>query len=137
MDEGSFDCMLHERELDMLRHPAGPIKRMSKLSKDALKGLTHGVKFLDLDSKPADMLLSLAMEFPSANLHCLSTSPEALQFMADGALKSNLPNISTHLSKPEMFDLKDIDDKSYELLTSCFGLQKSINPEKTIQEIHR
>lgn len=137
MDEGSFDCMLHERELDMLRHPAGPIKRMTKLSKDALIGLTHGVKLLDLDSKPIDLSLSLAKEFPSANLHSFSTSLEALQVMADGALKSNLPNISTHLSKSEMFDLKDIDDNSYDLVTSCFGLQKSTDPQKTIQEIHR
>jgi len=137
IDEGSFDCVLHERELEMLRHPAGPIKRMSKLSKDALKGLTHGVKLLDLDSKPTDLPLSLAKEFPSANLHSLSTSAVALQTMADGALKSNLPNISTHLSKSEMFDLKDIDDNYFDLVTSCFGLQKSIDPQKTIQEIHR
>ena len=137
MDEGTFDCMLHERELAMLRHPAGPIKRMSKLSRDALKGLTYGVKLLDLDSKPSDLPLCLAKEFPSANLHSLSTSPEALQFMADGALKSNLPNISTHLSNSEMFDLKDLDDNSYDLVTSCFGLQKSSDPQKTIQEIHR
>lgn len=142
MDGDSFDCRLRERELDMLRHPAGPIKRMDKLSKDALKGhkhheLKHELKLLDLESKPPDLLFSLAKEFPSAELHSLSTCPEALKVMADWALKSHLPNISTHVSKSEMFDLKDIDENSYDLVTSCFGLQKSINPQKSIQEIHR
>lgn len=150
-DVDSSDCILRERELEMLRHPAGPIKRMDTLSKDALKGYTHDklrheVKILDLESKPADLSFALAKDFPSADLHSLNTPPEATILMANGAPKSHLPNISTHLSKPnisthlsksEMFDFLDIDDNTYDLVTSCFGLQNSIYPQKNIQEIHR
>jgi hypothetical protein len=143
-DEESYNCILRRREKDMLRHPAGPVARMTKLSRDAVKGghtynilVGHELDIVDLESSPPDLIFSLARDFPNASLKAMSTCARDMQSVADDALELHLPNIMVELSKT--FDLTSLDDASIDLVTSCFSLQK-FTPETTeriIHEIHR
>lgn len=73
MNEEIFDCHLRQRENEMLRHKSGPLRRLQKLCKDAIRGNMHEispkreVKVLDIGSTPSDLPLSIAKEFPSAS----------------------------------------------------------------------
>lgn len=143
-DEESYNCILRQHELDMHRHPAGPVARMTKLSRDAVKkgqpveGLVKcELEILDLESRPPDLLYSLARDFPSANLKYLSTCPWGMKLVADDALDLHLPNISVESSKA--FDLSHFGDNSLDLVTSSFSLQQftAETTERIMNDIHR
>lgn len=140
-DEESYNCILRRRENDMHRHPAGPVARMTKLSRDAVKGgglvKSRDLDIVDLESSPPDLIFSLARDFPNASVKSLSTSSREMQSVADDALNLRLPNIMVELSPS--FDLTDLEDNSIDLITSCFSLQKLTmeTTERIVNEVHR
>ncbi len=139
-DEDEFDSMLHERELEMHRHPSGPVPIISDLARKALKGKGYDsqmkdVKMLDIESQPYDSMVTLAKEFPDASIYSIGNSIEAVRSMADGMLKLGVPNITTQQFNAS--DLSAFEDASFDLVTSCYGLQKSRDPQNLINEIHR
>jgi hypothetical protein len=130
----------------MHRHPAGPVARVTKLSRDAVRRgykndegqiIDRELHIVDLESCPPDLIFSLAKDFPNSSLKSLNTCAARMQSVADGALESHLPNILVELSKT--FDLTSLEDNSLDLVTSCFSLQR-FTPETTeriIHDIHR
>jgi Methylase involved in ubiquinone/menaquinone biosynthesis len=144
-DEESYNCILRRRENDMHRHPAGPVARMTKLSRDAVKGghtdeglvRSRDLDIVDLESSPPDLIYSLARDFPNASVKSLSTSSREMQSVADDALDLHLPNVMVELS--QSFDLADLEDNSIDLITSCFSLQKFTmeTTERIVNEVHR
>lgn len=139
-DEDEFDSMLHERELEMHRHPSGPVPVITDLARKALKGKGYDsqmkdVKILDIESQPYDSMVTLAKEFPDASVYSIGSSTEAVRSMADGVLKLGVSNITTQLFNAK--DLSAFEDASFDLITSCYGLQQSGDPKNLINEIHR
>eukprot|EP00557_Chaetoceros_sp_GSL56_P008905 CAMPEP_0176506114 /NCGR_PEP_ID=MMETSP0200_2-20121128/16860_1 /TAXON_ID=947934 /ORGANISM="Chaetoceros sp., Strain GSL56" /LENGTH=665 /DNA_ID=CAMNT_0017905723 /DNA_START=41 /DNA_END=2039 /DNA_ORIENTATION=+ len=143
-DEESYNCILRKREMEMHRHPAGPVARMTKLSRDALKGgqaydgiVSRDIDIIDLESSPPDLIFSLARDFSNASLKAMNTCSRDVQSVADGALDLHLPNVMVELSKT--FDLSSLGDNSVDLVTSCFSLQKFTQETtgRIINDIHR
>ena len=68
--EEEFDIMLHNRELEMHRDPAGPVAVITKLAKKAIRGKgfdrNQDLVLLDIDSQPHDSMLDIAREFPDS-----------------------------------------------------------------------
>lgn len=86
IDEDKFDYMLHERELNMHRHPTGPVRKMETLSKSALKG-KQDVRILDLDSQPIDSSIQLAKDLPESSVFFISVDAENVTVIKDEARK--------------------------------------------------
>lgn len=137
-DEEEFDIMLHNRELEMHRDPAGPVPLITKLAKKAIheKGFDRkqDLVFLDIDSQPYDSMLELSREFPDSSAYCLGSSTSSIKSMSDEFLQLKLP-ITAQLYNSS--DLSGFEDRSIDLVTSCYGLQKCTDPETLIKEVHR
>lgn len=139
-DENEFDSMLHERELEMHRHPAGPVHVITDLARKAMKGKGYDsklkdAKILDIESQPYDSMVILAREFPDASVYSVGSSTEAVRVMADRVLQLGVPNITTQLFNSS--NLSAFEDASFDVITSCYGLQHCRDPENLIREIHR
>lgn len=141
MNEEIFDCHLRQRENEMLRHKSGPLRRLQKLCKDAIRGNMHEispkreVKVLDIGSTPSDLPLSIAKEFPSASCESWNLCEESSTSVALDAMA--FPNMKVNYSTDITRNLKSLEDRSCDLVTSCFGLQSMENPSGAINEIHR
>jgi len=137
-DEEEFDIMLHNRELEMHRDPAGPVPVITKLAKKAIRGKgfdrNQDLVFLDIDSQPHDSILDIAREFPDSSAYCLGSSTSSIKSMSDEFLQSKLP-LTAQLYNSS--DLSGFEDRSIDLVTSCYGLQKCTDPEALIKEVHR
>lgn len=142
-NEEIFDCHLRQRENEMLRHKSGPLRRLQKLCKDAIRGNMHDispkreVKVLDIGSTPTDLPSSIAKEFPSASCESWNLCEESSTSVALDAMAQSIPNMKVNYSTDTIRNLKSLEDRSCDLVTSCFGLQSMENPSEAIKEIHR
>jgi ubiquinone/menaquinone biosynthesis C-methylase UbiE len=134
-DEEKYDHALHLREIDMHRHKNGPIARMLKLTRDMVKDNERGdFSVVDISSQPPDEIMQIAKEFPVSSISYLAGSTEDMKDVADLVLNLHLPNVSIQECKASSLDF---DDSSIDLVTSCYGLQKTVDPTSILKEVHR
>ena len=134
IDEDKFDCILHERELNMHRHPTGPVRKMKTLSKSVLEG-KQDVRILDLDSQPIDSSIQLAKDLPESSVYFISVDAENVTVIKDETRKENLSNVT--MGHSASCYLEQFSDSSLNLVASCYGLQKHSHPKTLLEEIHR
>jgi ubiquinone/menaquinone biosynthesis C-methylase UbiE len=134
-DEEKYNHALHLREIDMHRHKNGPIARMLKLTRDMVKDNKRGeFAVVDISSQPPDEMVQIAKEFPVSSISYLAGSTEDMKDIADLVLNLHLPNVAIQECKASSLDF---DDSSIDLVTSCYGLQKTVDPAKILKEVHR
>ena len=98
VNEEIFDCHLRQRENEMLRHKSGPLRRLQKLCKDAIRGNMHDispkreVKVLDIGSTPTELPLSIAKEFPSASCESWNLCEESSTSVELDTKAQRIPN---------------------------------------------
>lgn len=73
--------------------------------------------------------------FPDTNIHCADISSEGVEDLKNVMAEHQLGHVTTtDISEKNLNDYKDL---SMDIVSCSFGLNRFLNPESILQEVHR
>jgi len=92
-------------------------------------------RILDLATGPGEPAMSLATEFPRANVTATDIAPDMIAKTNAFIDRRGLENI--YAAVVDAQDLSRYEDNSFDIVTCCYGFMFCPHPEKALAEVHR